>query len=315
MKQSAALHDLIIVGGGPAGLTAAVYATRKMLDVRLLTENIGGQVLYSLNVENYMGYQFISGPDLMDRFEKQVEKYNVQRTFAQVKSVSKERDAFVARTETDEEYRSKTIIIATGKRSRTLDAKGVERFVGRGVSYCATCDAPLFMDANVAVLGGGNSAITAAYELTNIARKVYLINRSPWKADEVYLEKVRDAPNVELLVGYQLTEVKGDDTVDAAVFRNLSDNSLVSLPVTGIFIEIGLIPNSDVVKDLVTLNENGEIIVSYNCSTSVPGIFAAGDVTTVPEKQIIVAAGEGAKAAISAYKYLLKEGQHAVVGY
>ena len=171
------------------------------------------------------------------------------------------------------------------------------------------------MDTNVAVLGGGNSAITAAYELTNIARKVYLINRSPWKADEVYLEKVRDAPNAELLVGYQLTEVKGDDAVDAAVFRNLSDNSLVSLPVTGIFIEIGLIPNSDVVKDLVTLNENGEIIVSHNCSTSVPGVFAAGDVTTVPEKQIIVAAGEGAKAAISAYKYLLKEGQHAVVDY
>ena len=150
MEQSAALHDLIIVGGGPAG-NRAVYATRKMLDVRLITQNIGGQVLYSLNVENYMGYQFISGPDLMDRFEKQVEKYNVQRTFAQVKSVGKERDAFVARTETDEEYRSKTIIIATGKRSQTLNAKGVERFVGRGVSYCATCDAPLFMDANVAV--------------------------------------------------------------------------------------------------------------------------------------------------------------------
>jgi alkyl hydroperoxide reductase subunit F len=251
----------------------------------------------------------------MDRFEKQVEKYNVQRTFAQIKTVSKERDAFVARTETDEEYRSKTIIIATGKRSRTLDAKGVETFVGRGVSYCATCDAPLFMDMNVAVLGGGNSAITAAYELANIARKVYLINRSPWTADEVCLEKIRDAANVEPLVGYQLTEVKGDTTVNAAVFRNLTDNSLISLPVTGIFIEIGLIPNSDVVRDLVTLNQNGEIIVSHNCATSVPGIFAAGDVTTVPEKQIIVAAGEGAKAAISAYKYLLKEGQHAAVGY
>jgi alkyl hydroperoxide reductase subunit F len=171
------------------------------------------------------------------------------------------------------------------------------------------------MGTDVAVLGGGNSAVTAAYELMNIARKVYLISRSPWKADEVYLEKVRDAPNVELLVGYQLTEVKGDDVVNAAVFRNLSENSLVSLPVTGIFIEIGLIPNSDVVRDLVTLNENGEIVVSHNCATSMPGIFAAGDVTTVPEKQIIVAAGEGAKAAISAYKYLLKEGQHAAVGY
>jgi alkyl hydroperoxide reductase subunit F len=315
MKQSAALHDLIIVGGGPAGLTAAVYASRKMLNVLLIAQNIGGQVLYSLNVENYMGYQFISGPDLMDRFEKQVEKYNVPRTFAQVKRVEKESDAFVARTETDDEYRSKTIIIATGKRSRTLNAKGVERFVGRGVSYCATCDAPLFMDTDVAVLGGGNSAFTAAYELTRIARKVYLINRSPWKADEVCLEKIREAANIELLVGYELIEVKGDDTVNAAVFRNLSDNSLVSFSVTGMFIEIGLIPNSDVVRDLVTLNESGEIVVGYDCSTSVPGIYAAGDVTTVPEKQIIVAAGEGAKAAIGAYKYLLRKGLQTVVGY
>jgi alkyl hydroperoxide reductase subunit F len=262
-----------------------------------------------------MGYQFISGPDLMDRFEKQVEKYNVPRKFAQVKTIEEESDAFVARTETDDEYRSKTIIIATGKRSRTLNAKGVERFVGRGVSYCATCDAPLFMDMDVAVLGGGNSAFTAAYELTRIARKVYLINRSPWKADEVYLEKIREAANIDLLAGYELIEVKGDDAVNAAVFKNLSDNSLVSFPVTGIFIEIGLIPNSDVVRGLVTLNENGEIVIGYDCSTSVPGIYAAGDVTTVPEKQIIVAAGEGAKAAIGAYKYLLKEGLHAVVGY
>jgi len=315
MKESAALHDMIIVGGGPAGLTAAVYATRKMLDVVLITENIGGQVLYSLNVENYMGYQFISGPDLMDRFEKQVEKYNVPRKFAQVISVVKESDAFVARTQTDDEYRSKTIIIATGKRSRTLNAKGVERFVGRGISYCATCDAPLFMDTDVAVLGGGNSAFTAAYELTRIARKVYLINRSPWKADEICLDKIRDAANIELLVGYELIEVKGEDAVNAAVFKRLSDNSLVSFSVTGIFIEIGLIPNSDVVRDLVTLNESGEIVVGYDCSTSVPGIYAAGDVTTVPEKQIIVAAGEGAKAAVGAYKYLLKQGLRAVVGY
>jgi alkyl hydroperoxide reductase subunit F len=171
------------------------------------------------------------------------------------------------------------------------------------------------MDTDVAVLGGGNSAFTAAYELTRIARKVYLINRSPWKADEVYLEKIREAANIDLLAGYELIEVKGDDAVNAAVFKNLSDNSLVSFPVTGIFIEIGLIPNSDVVRGLVTLNENGEIVIGYDCSTSVPGIYAAGDVTTVPEKQIIVAAGEGAKAAIGAYKYLLKEGVHAVVGY
>jgi alkyl hydroperoxide reductase subunit F len=306
---------MIIVGGGPAGLTAAVYAARKMLNVLLITQNVGGQALYSLDIENYMGYQFISGQDLMDRFQTQVEKYRVQMKFAEVTAVDKEGEAFIARTKTGEDYRAKTIIITTGKKSRTLNAKGVDRLLGRGVSYCATCDAPLFADTDVVVLGGGNSAITAAYELISIARRVYLVNRSPWKADEIYLEKIRDAPNVEKFVGYELVEVNGDDSVNAVVLRKISDSSLITLPVAGIFIEIGLIPNSDAVRNLVALNEKDEIIVSIDCSTSVPGIYAAGDVTNVPEKQIIVAAGEGAKAAISAYKYLLKGGQHAVVGY
>jgi alkyl hydroperoxide reductase subunit F len=315
MDAKPTLYDVIIVGGGPAGLTAAVYAARKMLDVLLVTQNIGGQALYSLDVENYMGYQFISGQDLMDRFEKQVEKYNIKKIFTEVKSIEKESEAFIARTETGEAYRGKTVIIATGKKSRPLNAKGVDRLIGRGVSYCATCDAPLFVDQDVAVLGGGNSAITAAYELMSIARKVYLVNRSPWKADEIYLKKIRDAPNIERLVGYELVEVTGDETLSSVVLHKLSDGSLVTLQVEGIFIEIGLIPNSDIVKDLVLFNKQDEIIVSCDCSTSLPGLFAAGDVTTVPEKQIIVAAGEGAKAAISAYKYLLKEGEHAVTGY
>jgi alkyl hydroperoxide reductase subunit F len=315
MDADPTLHDIIIVGGGPAGLTAAVYAARKMLDVLLVTQNIGGQALYSLDVENYMGYQFISGQDLMDRFEKQVEKYNVKKVFSDVKSVEKINDAFITRSEKGDEYRGKTVIIATGKKSRTLNAKGLDRLIGRGVSYCATCDAPLFMDSDVAVVGGGNSAITAAYELMSIARKVYLVNRSALKADELYLEKIRDAPNIERFVGYELVEVTGDDALNSAMLRNLSDGSSVTLPVAGIFIEIGLIPNSEIVKDLVSRNKKDEIMVSCDCSTSLPGVFAAGDVTTVPEKQIIVAAGEGAKAAISAYKYLLNEGEHAVIGY
>jgi len=315
MDADPTLHDIIIVGGGPAGLTAAVYAARKMLDVLLITQNIGGQALYSLDVENYMGYQFISGQDLMDRFEKQVEKYNVKKVFSDVKSVEKINDAFITRSEKGDEYRGKTVIIATGKKSRTLNAKGLDRLIGRGVSYCATCDAPLFMDSDVAVVGGGNSAITAAYELMSIARKVYLVNRSALKADELYLEKIRDAPNIERFVGYELVEVTGDDVLNSAMLRNLSDGSSVTLPVAGIFIEIGLIPNSEIVKDLVSRNKKDEIMVSCDCSTSLPGVFAAGDVTTVPEKQIIVAAGEGAKAAISAYKYLLNEGEHAVIGY
>ncbi|HYB59450.1 MAG TPA: FAD-dependent oxidoreductase [Candidatus Acidoferrales bacterium] len=315
MDQNSALYDVMVVGGGPAGLTAAVYAARKMLNVIILTQNIGGQALQSLDVENYMGFQFVSGQELMDRFQSQVEQYKVQKALTEVKRVAKDGDEFVALTTDGEEYRGKTVIIATGKKSRTLNAKGVDRLVGRGVSYCATCDAPLYVDVDVAVLGGGNSAITAAYELKAIAHKVYLINRSPWKADEVYLKKISNAQNIERLLGYELVEVIGDDALSAAVFRNLSDGSLVKLSVAGIFIEIGLIPNSGIVKDLVLLNKLEEIVVGCDCSTSLPGLFAAGDVTTVPEKQIIVAAGEGAKAAISAYKYILKEGQYAVVGY
>ena len=315
MDKDTTLYDIIIVGGGPAGLTAAVYAARKMLNVLLVTQNIGGQALYSLDVENYMGYQFISGQDLMDNFEKQVEKYNVKQVFSEVKSVTKENEAFVTRSEKGDEFRGKTVIVATGKKSRTINVKGLDGLIGRGVSYCATCDAPLFADLDVAVVGGGNSAVTAAYELTSIARKVYLVNRSPLKADEIYLEKIRDAPNIELLIGYELIDVAGENELNSATLRNLSDGLSVTLPVAGIFIEIGLIPNSDIVKDLVLLNDDDEIVVSCDCSTSLPGVFAAGDVTTVPEKQIIVAAGEGAKAAISAYKYLLKEGEHAVIGY
>jgi len=307
-------HDVIIVGGGPAGLTAAVYAARKSLNVLLITRDIGGQALYSLGIENYMGYQFISGQDLMNRFEEQVEKYKVARAFAEVKTVSKRSNAFVALTETGETYLGRTIIVATGKKSRTLNAKGIDSFVGRGVSYCATCDAPFFAGLDVVVIGGGNSALTAAYELLAIARKVYLVNRSPLKADEIYLDKIRDAPNLEQFIGYELAEVQGDDAVTAAVFRRHSDGSLMTLQVAGIFIEIGLIPNSELVKDFALLNNDYEIVVGCDCTTSVAGLFAAGDVTTVPEKQIIVAAGEGAKAAISAYKYILQERPHAIAG-
>ncbi|MGZ4938288.1 MAG: NAD(P)/FAD-dependent oxidoreductase [Halobacteriota archaeon] len=309
------VYDVIIVGGGPAGLTAAVYAARKTLNVLLVTKDIGGQALYSVDIENYMGYQFITGQDLMDRFAEQVAKYHVERTFVEVKTVAKEDDAtFTVLTDQNEQYRARTVIIATGKKSRTVGAKGVDTYVGRGVSYCATCDAPLFAGEDVLIIGGGNSAFTAAFELMSIARKVYLVNRSSWRADEIYREKIQDASNVEQIIGYELSEVQGKDTVTTAVLRNRADGSSKTLPVAGVFIEIGLIPNSDLVKDLVRLNEASEIIVGCDCATNVPGVFAAGDVTTVPEKQIIVAAGEGAKAAISGYKYLLSEGEHAGAG-
>ena len=309
------IYDVIIIGGGPAGLTAATYLGRKALNALIITKNIGGQALLSIGIENYMGYQFVAGQELMNKFEEQVRQYNVKTVYSEVIKVYMESDCFVALATDADKFYGKTVIIATGKRSRTLNAKGIDSYVGRGVSYCATCDGPLFVDVDVAVIGGGNSAITTGIELQNIARKVYMINRSPWRADEIYTEKLRDAPNIEVLIGYELVEVIGKDVVNAAVIQNISDHSLRTVPLSGIFIEIGLIPNSDLVKDFVALNQDGEIIVGCDCSTNVPGVYGAGDVTSVPEKQIIVAAGEGAKAAISAYKYLLKGGRQVITGY
>ena len=311
MKE-AEIHDVIIVGGGPAGLTAAAYLGRKALHAIIITQNIGGQALLSIGIENYMGYQFVAGQELMNKFEEQVHQYNVKTVYDEVTKVYKENDRFVAFTANSEKFYGKAVILATGKRSRTLNAKGIDSYIGRGVSYCATCDGPLFAGLDVAVIGGGNSAVTTGIELKDIAQKVYMISRNPWRADEIYIEKLKDAPNVEVLIGYEVVEIVGNDTVRAAVIQKISDKSRETIALQGIFVEIGLIPNSHMVKDLVALNQDSEIIVGCDCSTSLPGVFGAGDVTSVPEKQIIVAAGEGAKAAISAYKYLLRGGEQVV---
>jgi len=314
MKE-AEIHDVIIVGGGPAGLTAATYLGRKALNTLIITQNIGGQALLSIGIENYMGYQFVAGQELMNKFEEQVHQYNVKTVYDEVTKVYKENDRFVALTTNSEKFYGKAVIIATGKRSRTLNAKGIDSYIGRGVSYCATCDGPLFAGLDVAVIGGGNSAVTTGIELKGIAQKVYMISRNPWRADEIYIEKMKDAPNVEVLIGYEVVEIVGNDAVRAAVIQKISDKSRKTIALQGIFVEIGLIPNSHMVKDLVALNQDSEIIVGCDCSTSLPGVFGAGDVTNVPEKQIIVAAGEGAKAAISAYKYLLRGGEQVAVVY
>lgn len=296
------MHELIIVGGGPAGITAAIYAARKRMDFVLITKDIGGKAAWSADIENYTGYQFITGPELAQKFEEHVRAFGITVLFEEAKRVEKIPEGFEIQT-TRGWYKSRSVIIATGTEPRKLGVPGEDEFKNRGVTYCATCDAPLFMNKNVAVIGGGNAGLDAALQLTRIANQIYLIEISPeLKGDEIMKEKVAQNKKVKILTNAKVLEILGDRFVREIIVEK--DGKKFTLPVDGIFIEIGQVPNSKIVQHLVELNERGEIIVDERCRTNVGGLFAAGDVTNVPQKQIIVAAGEGAKAAISAYEYL-----------
>ncbi|HIH95934.1 MAG TPA: FAD-dependent oxidoreductase [Thermoplasmata archaeon] len=300
-------YELIIVGGGPAGLTAAVYSARKAIDTLLLTKDIGGQILLTQEVENYMGYQYIGGKELIEKFKQHVQRFPVaMKEKTEVVRITNDEKTFTVETRDGESYHAKTVIIAAGKRPRPLNAKGEKELVGKGVTYCSVCDAPLFSGQNVAVIGGGNSGLTAVVDLIKIAKKIYLIESFPsLRADAVLVEKAERSDKVEKFLGYEVLEVLGRGRVENIKIKPKQKDETKTLPVTGVLIEIGLIPNSYLAKDLVKLNDFQEILVDCACRTSVPGVFAAGDVTTVPEKQIVVAAGEGAKAALSCYNYLL----------
>jgi alkyl hydroperoxide reductase subunit F len=286
-------------------MTAAVYAARKRLNTLLLSKDVGGQVLWTMGVENYMGYQYIEGPELMQKFEEQVKQFPLDQKIGQGASTLSRVDVgFEVRAEGGESYQARAVIVATGKRPRQLNVPGEERLKGRGVTYCAICDGPIFAGEKVAVIGGGNSALEAALDMVKIGDHVYLVSTTPLTGDQVLIEKVKEASNLTTLLEYEVLSIEGSNRVESLTVRDLKTGAEKKLEVGGVFVEIGLIPNSDVVRDIVKLNRLGEIEVSCACETGVPGLFAAGDVTDVPEKQIVVAAGEGAKAALAAHKYL-----------
>jgi len=299
------MKDLTIVGAGPAGMTAAVYSARKKLETTLITEIIGGQMTLTWDIENYMGYQFISGPELTSKFEKQTEQFPVDVVFDTVARIELINGNFRCITASGKKFDSWALLICTGKRSRELGVPGEKEFRGRGVSYCAICDAPLYRDVPVAVVGCGNSGIEAAESVSKYASDVHVVCPVPWMADPILIEKVRKYPGIKEYTGYLVNKITGDQVVQEIVVRNTNSGEDRTLKVSGVFIEIGLIPNSEFCKNVMELNKWGEIVVNNRNETSVRGIFAAGDVTDVPEKQIIIAAGEGAKAALSAYRYLL----------
>lgn len=297
------MKDLIIIGGGPAGITAAVYAARKKLDFCMITRDIGGQTAWSLEVENYTGYQFVSGPELAMKFREHLEKFTFElREGEDIRKIEEKDHVFKLTTNKGEVLEAKTVIVATGKRPKLLNVPGEGKYKGRGLTYCATCDGPLFTGKNVAVIGGGNSGLEATMQMLRMAKKVYLIEvADKLMGDPVMQDKIRQADNVEVLTSTVIKEIVGEQFVSGIKLENKGKEQIVA--VEGIFVEIGLVPNSRFL-DLVEKNERGEIIVNDKCETSVHGLFAAGDVTSVPEKQIIIAAGEGAKALLSAFKYL-----------
>ncbi|MCM8804784.1 MAG: FAD-dependent oxidoreductase [Candidatus Omnitrophica bacterium] len=295
-------YELIIIGAGPAGLTSGIYAARKKIDFIIITKDIGGQTLYSWDIENYIGYQFITGVELAEKFKEHIKEFNVEiRENEAVIKILKDGRSFRLVT-TKNEYLAKTVIIATGRKPRELGIKGENEFRNRGITYCATCDAPLFKDKIVAVVGGGNAGLDAVLQLSRIADKIYLIEvKSELTGDKFVVEKVKEIKKVEIFVNSKIMEIYGDKFVNGVKLRR--NDEIIDIKVNGIFVEIGSIPNSEII-DFVEKNEYGEIIVDCKNKTSYPGIFAAGDVTNVFAKQIIVACGEGAKASISCFEYL-----------
>src|SRR3989339_651080 len=284
------LYDVAIIGAGPAGMTATVYCSRKKLDTLLITKNIGGQVMLTSGIENYMGYQYVTGKELSDKFFSQIAQFPV----ALLKDIN------VCNLELlkgnfslscgEKKFSAKSVIITTGKRSKELGVPGEKEFLGKGVAYCATCDAPLFKDKTVAVIGGGNSALTAAIDLLSYSIKIYLVNVADTiQGDPVITEKIKNSNKIEMIFDSEITEIKGKKTVEEITVKNIKTQKIRQISVGGVFIEIGLTPNSEFVKDILHLTGNNEIIIDCNSRTSVPGIFAAGDVTSVQDKQIIIA--------------------------
>lgn len=296
------IYDLIIVGAGPAGITASIYAARKKMDFLVITQDIGGQAALSGDIENYTGYQFITGPELALKFKEHMDNFGIKVNIPEtIQKIVKKND--IIRTITDkQQYLSRTLIIATGKRPRPLGVEGEKEFKNKGLTYCATCDGPLFKGRDVAVIGGGNSGLDAALSLIKICPKVYIINvAGQLTADPIMVETIKKASNVEVLNNTQVKKIYGDKLVKGIEIERQGKRS--SLEVEGVFVEIGLIPNSDF-AGILELNEQREIIVDLYNRTSVEGIFACGDVTNVPEKQIVIACGEGSKGALSAFRYI-----------
>lgn len=299
------LYDHLIIGGGPAGLNAALYAKRRGLSVAILTMRKGGQLLDTNIVDNYLGLREISGESMTEEFLQHVESLEVPiRDEAEVVAYSFENGNHQLKLSSGEVYKAKTVLISTGSNPRHLEVPGEDTYSGKGVAYCAICDAPLFKGKDVIIAGGGNSAVDSALDLAKVARSVTLVHRSQFRADKILVDKLDKDPKIKVYLETQILEIFGEDVMKGIRVKNKLTGEELELHADGIFIEIGHLPNLGPFKDILALNDKGEILVDEKNRTSISGVYAAGDVTNIPYKQIIIAASDGAKAALAANEYL-----------
>jgi len=302
-------YDVAIIGGGPAGVAAGVYAARKKMKTLFIAEQIGGQSIVSDRIENWIGTENISGYELAQQLEKHLRSQkNIDiKVPEKVVKVQEAKDDFKIVTGKGK-FLTKTIIVCSGGRDRRLGVLGEDKFAGKGVAYCSTCDAPFFRDKKVAVVGGGNAGLEAVIDLDPYAKEIILLERnSKIPGDSSTLEEVKKTGKVNIILNAQIEEVLGDQIVTGIKYKDLETGQSKQLDVGGVFVEIGAVPNSEFVKDLVNTNDGDEIIVEkYTHETSKAGIFAAGDVTDEPYKQNNIAVGDAIKATLSAYQFVLK---------
>lgn len=301
------LYDFLIIGGGPAGLNAALYAKRKGLEVAILTRQIGGQVINTSSVDNYLGTKFATGEELVNDFKGHVDELEVPiAEYVDVERIipGSDKDYHQVVLTDGRIFASRTLLLATGTNHRHLGVEGEERLAGRGVAYCAICDAPLYKNKKVIIAGGGNSAVEAALDLAKVADHVTLVHRSQFRADKILVDELYENDKIDIHLQTQILSIEGENFMSHIKALQKESGQEIEIYADGIFVEIGNIPNSQLFEDLIDLNENNEIIVDQRGSTNIPGIYAAGDVTDVVYKQIIIATSDGAKAALSANDYI-----------
>jgi len=300
------MEDIIIIGAGAAGITAAIYAARANLKFEIISKDVGGLTLWSSDIENYTGYHNLSGIELVEKFKKHMEDYDINIKEDSVLKVEKKENGFLVKTE-KEEIETKTVLVCSGSSPRKLNVKGAEKYEGKGLFYCATCDGPLMSGNDVVVIGGGDAALDAANTLLNVANKIYIVNINSelTGTDKALVDNVIKSGKVSIINNAETKEIVGEYFVDG--LKYVQDGKEKKIDVKGIFVEIGHVRNTDFVKDLVKLNKTDEIIVDKDGKTSADGIFAAGDITDLPGKQTVIACGDGARALLSAFAYISKK--------